>query len=314
MVPSAFVSLQELPLTPNGKLDRKALPAPDSESVVSRSYEAPQGEIEETLARLWSELLGVERVGRQDHFFELGGHSLLGVTLMGRLRRLGLGTEIRRLFATPTLSSFAATLGSERADAIPANRITPETQSITPAELPLIALAQADIDRIVFQVPGGIRNIQDIYALSPCRRAFCFITCSRSRGIRTLSLVRWRFLSGHCWTATWWRCSAWWTVTTSCVRRSCGEVSRRRRRWCGGKRHCWSQRWSWKGKVSRGCEELVRRFDPRIHRVELKKAPLLRFVVAKERGSERWLVLELMHHLIGDHSTLETLHAEVDGF
>ena len=63
MVPAAFVRLEALPLTPNGKLDRKALPAPDGEAVVQRAYEAPQGEVEETLAALWRELLGVERVG-----------------------------------------------------------------------------------------------------------------------------------------------------------------------------------------------------------------------------------------------------------
>ena len=137
MVPSAFVRLEELPLTPNGKLDRKALPAPDGESMVKRSYEAPEGEIEETLARLWTELLGVERVGRQDHFFELGGHSLLAVTLLERLRRLGLGTEIRSLFATPTLSGFAATLGSPRQVEVPPNRITPDTTTITPELLTL---------------------------------------------------------------------------------------------------------------------------------------------------------------------------------
>ena len=65
MVPAAFVRLEALPLTPNGKLDRKALPAPDGDAVVQRAYEAPQGGVEETLAALWAELLGVERVGRQ---------------------------------------------------------------------------------------------------------------------------------------------------------------------------------------------------------------------------------------------------------
>ena len=87
MVPAAFVRLEALPLTPNGKLDRKALPAPDDDALVQRVYEAPQGQIEETLAALWQELLGVERVGRQDHFFELGGHSLLAVRLLGRVQR-----------------------------------------------------------------------------------------------------------------------------------------------------------------------------------------------------------------------------------
>ena len=76
MIPSALVRLKALPLTPNGKLDRKGLPLPDAAAYVARGYEAPQGETEQRLARLWAELLQLERVGREDNFFELGGHSL----------------------------------------------------------------------------------------------------------------------------------------------------------------------------------------------------------------------------------------------
>ena len=73
MVPSAFVQMEALPLTQNGKLDRRALPAPDQSSVVTREYEAPQGEAEITIARIWQELLGVERVGRHDDFLASAG-------------------------------------------------------------------------------------------------------------------------------------------------------------------------------------------------------------------------------------------------
>ena len=108
MVPAAYVRLERLPLTPNGKLDRKALPAPDGDAYAVRGYEAPLGEIEETLAGIWAEVLKVERVGRHDNFFELGGHSLLAVTLIERMRRAGLQADVRALFATPTLAGLAA--------------------------------------------------------------------------------------------------------------------------------------------------------------------------------------------------------------
>ncbi|MBF4212868.1 hypothetical protein EI533_35010, partial [Pseudomonas donghuensis] len=63
MVPSAFVVLDALPLTPNGKLDRRALPEPDQDAYASRAYEAPQGTVEVTIAGIWQQLLGLERVG-----------------------------------------------------------------------------------------------------------------------------------------------------------------------------------------------------------------------------------------------------------
>jgi acyl-CoA synthetase (AMP-forming)/AMP-acid ligase II len=84
MLPAAFVRMDVFPLTPNGKLDRKALPAPDQDALVSREYEAPVGDIETTIAAIWQELLRVERVGRHDNFFELGGHSLLAVQWSSR--------------------------------------------------------------------------------------------------------------------------------------------------------------------------------------------------------------------------------------
>ncbi len=108
MVPALYVHLSALPLTPNGKLDRKALPAPDAQAGLSRPYAAPQGEIEILLARLWAELLGLQRVGRHDNFFELGGHSLLAVSLTARLHQEGLAADVRALFEHPTLAGYAA--------------------------------------------------------------------------------------------------------------------------------------------------------------------------------------------------------------
>ncbi|WP_422889303.1 non-ribosomal peptide synthase/polyketide synthase [Pseudomonas chlororaphis] len=103
MVPAQWVVLEQMPLSPNGKLDRKALPKPDAQQG-AQDYEAPQGELEHQLAAIWSEVLGVERVGRSDNFFELGGHSLLVLMLKERIRKAsGIGLSVSQLMLNPTV-------------------------------------------------------------------------------------------------------------------------------------------------------------------------------------------------------------------
>src|SRR5262249_29858022 len=175
MVPSAYVRLESLPLTPNGKLDRKALPEPEAGAYARRGYEAPVGEVEQTLARLWAELLKLERVGRQDSFFEVGGHSLLAVRLIERMRREGLEADVRALFTSPTLAGLAASAGSKRGlIEAPPNLIPVGCQSITPEMLPLVQLTPEEIDRAVSGVPDRTANVQDIYPLTPLQEGILF--------------------------------------------------------------------------------------------------------------------------------------------
>ena len=108
MLPAAYVRLHALPLTANGKLNRAALPAPAGAAYVVRGFEAPAGEIESHLARIWAELLKLERVGRHDNFFELGGHSLAALQLVSRVAStFGVQIGVAALFASPTLREFA---------------------------------------------------------------------------------------------------------------------------------------------------------------------------------------------------------------
>ncbi|QRO01038.1 non-ribosomal peptide synthase/polyketide synthase [Archangium violaceum] len=109
MVPAAVVVMEELPLTPNGKVDRKALPAPDSaRPEQAQPYVAPRTDIEQQLARMCAELLGVEKVGLNDDFIELGGHSLLATRLVSRIRTtFGVDLSLRTLFESPTVASIA---------------------------------------------------------------------------------------------------------------------------------------------------------------------------------------------------------------
>jgi amino acid adenylation domain-containing protein len=116
MVPSAFVLLDALPITPNGKVDRRALPAPDqSRPDTGGDYAAPQTPVERALARIWGDVLRVERIGVDDNFFELGGHSLLATQVISRVRAaFDLNLPLRCLFETPTVGGLAQAIEEAR--------------------------------------------------------------------------------------------------------------------------------------------------------------------------------------------------------
>lgn len=109
MVPADFVMLQSLPLLANGKIDREALPAPDrSKANNEQTYVAPTGELQQRLAAIWSEILGVEKVGIYDNFFYLGGHSLLVTQVISRVREeFQVEVPLRRLFERPVIDELA---------------------------------------------------------------------------------------------------------------------------------------------------------------------------------------------------------------
>jgi amino acid adenylation domain-containing protein len=176
MVPAAFVVLDALPLTPSGKLNRRLLPAPDPTAVNTPHFEKPRGETEELLARLWQDLLQVDRVGRQDNFFSLGGHSLLIVRMMENLRKAGFSVDVRAIYASPTLSDLARTLkGGATPDADGSlARIPLGCEQITHDMLDLVSLEPEHLQRIVDAVPGGSPNVQDVYPLLPLQQGMLF--------------------------------------------------------------------------------------------------------------------------------------------
>ncbi len=107
MVPGALVVLEALPLTATGKTDRAALPAPYPAGA-AREFVAPRTPVEEMLAGIWAEVLGVVRVGAEDDFFDLGGHSLLATRVASRVRAAcGVELPVRALFESPTLERLA---------------------------------------------------------------------------------------------------------------------------------------------------------------------------------------------------------------
>ncbi|MFD0724405.1 non-ribosomal peptide synthetase [Lysobacter brunescens] len=112
MVPTAYVAMTAWPSTRNGKLDRSALPLPEAAALGGGSeYVAPETPMEEVLAGLWSELLGIERIGVHDRFFDLGGHSLMAMRLLAAVQdTFGFSLPLKTFFEAPTIADMARAL------------------------------------------------------------------------------------------------------------------------------------------------------------------------------------------------------------
>ncbi|WP_327243874.1 non-ribosomal peptide synthetase [Streptomyces sp. NBC_01320] len=119
MVPAAFVVLDALPLTANGKLDRRALPAPEQQSLhTGGDYVHPRSQAEEAVTDIWAQILHTERIGVHDNFFELGGNSLLALRLVAAVQeQFDIDLPVRKVFDMPSVAQLAAEVETQlRAD------------------------------------------------------------------------------------------------------------------------------------------------------------------------------------------------------
>ncbi len=134
MIPSVFVFLRSLPVTPNGKLDRRALPTPDSTRPdADESYVAPRTSVEEVLAGIWAQILGVKRIGIHDNFFNLGGDSILSIQVIARANQAGLHLTPTQLFAHQTIAELASVARMAEASAAEQGLVTGPLP-LTPAQ------------------------------------------------------------------------------------------------------------------------------------------------------------------------------------
>jgi len=264
------------------------------------------------LAEIWSSILGVARISRHDDFFSLGGNSLISVRLINQLRDHDLNLSVKDLFAHPTIIELAKQAQhTQTAIEIPENRITPDTQFITPEMLPLIDLPQQDIDQIVEHVPGGVSNAQDIYALSPLQQGLLFhhtLNDTLDPYLLHMQLVINSPVELEQFT----------DALQLVVNRH--DVFRTRIVWRG---------------MSEPAQVVLRNAPVNMSTVELNETAgfnshdylnhmqaahgyldienesSLRFITATLPGSEKQLVLMQLHHIAGDHTSLERLISEV---
>ncbi|MEW5926854.1 MAG: non-ribosomal peptide synthase/polyketide synthase [Gemmatimonadota bacterium] len=204
MVPGALVVMEALPLTPNGKLDHRALPAPAAD-VPDEAYRAPRTDVEEILAGIWAEVLGLERVGVDAGFFDLGGHSLLATQVVSRARQaFGVEVPLRALFEAPTVAALAGRIEELRSAG---TRVAPPVVRV-PREgsdgLPLSFAQQRlwMVDRLqpgspVYNMPAAlrVRGELDVQALAGslgelARRHEALRTVFVERGDAPVQVVR----------------------------------------------------------------------------------------------------------------------------
>src|SRR6202034_2673749 len=295
----AVVVLAAMPLTANGKIDKSALPAPDyARAGKSRG---PVTVAEEIICRAFAEILGLERVGAEDNFFELGGHSLLVVLLAQKLTERGLAVAVWALFQTPTPAGLAATVGVDALE-VPANRIPDGIKEIPPDMLPLIELTAEEINRVTEQVDGGAGNVADIYPLAPLQEGVLFhyllggpvdvylspmalVLDSRERLDKITSALQ-QVIDRHdiyrtsiVWEGLPEAVQVVWRKATLPVREVVIDA--------GGKQ---------------GVDQLVAEAGTRM---DLRRAPLLGVVAAEEPGTDRWLAVVHMHHIVQDHMGMD---------
>lgn len=151
MIPSAFLILDALPLTPNGKVDRRALPSPDeSLRELETEYIAPRTPTEEILAEIWSEVLGVERVGIHDNFFTLGGDSILIIQIVAKANQVGLLLNPKLIFQNQTVAELATVAGQAS--------VTQAEQGIVTGYTPLLPYQRWFLEEINFSEPHLLYN------------------------------------------------------------------------------------------------------------------------------------------------------------
>lgn len=305
MVPSSVMVLSELPISSNGKVDRKKLP--DSEVLdASASYLAPRTKRESTLAQIWEEVLGVDRVGIEDNYFELGGDSIISIQLISRARVKGLKLSPKQLFQHQTVAELAEHVREQECTQV-AQGPAWGNDLPTPAHFPLAQLDEPHLQLILGDSPG---NIEDIYGLTPMQEGMFFHTLYATRNEAYYEQHSWGLTQSfdpEIFAASWHnvvrrhpilRTGFFWGELEKPVQVVYREVPSP------------LQRLDWRQEASQ--EALLAEFltENRERGFDMEKAPLLRLSLI-QLAEDQWHFVMLYHHLLMDGWSRANVLAEV---
>ena len=225
------------------------------------------------------------------------------------MAQAGLQADVRVLFGQPTLASLAAAVSTGQVVEVPANRIPPDCQRITPAMLPLVELDQDSIDRVVACIPGGAANVQDIYPLAPLQEGLLYhhmtaardpyqqhalFAFARREDLDAFALALQAVIESH----DILRTSLVWDVLEQPL-----QVVWRQARLT-------VQEWQ-AGPGGHVAERLREHFDPQHNPLDIRQAPMLALAWAEDRANGRWIGLLRFHHLVNDATSTAVLLAEI---
>ncbi|MBI6547452.1 non-ribosomal peptide synthetase [Xenorhabdus lircayensis] len=308
MCPAAIVIVSRFPLSASGKIDRKAFPLITADELTQQEVEPPQNALEQTLVEVWSELLGVKKVGRNSHFLNLGGHSLLTVKMMLALRRRGFMVDAHMLYPYPVLSELAVQLQrcSRQENA-------PEmAAAMTENTFPWTPLNQTEIDALSAVIPGGVANIQDIYPLGPLQQGMVYHSLTNVSGDPYVLWQVTRFRNAdllHAYLDA---------LRRTIARHDAFRVSIHYEGLSQPVQVVWREAdlMVKEVKLAAGCEDLqtaLKQYcDPVTQGFDMTKAPLQRCLYCYDAKQDEWVLLHLLHHMTVDHVTIEKMQQEIE--
>ena len=275
MVPNYFISLDQIPLTPNGKTDRKVLENLPLHQAANANYVAPRNEAEKTLVAIWQEILGIEKIGIEDHFFDLGGHSLMIGQVINKIYKKLNGTiSYKELFLTPTIAQISQKIKQDNYQPIPKTEVQ-NYYPLTASQHKMWVLSQFEGGNSAYNMHGAVKLKGNLDVLK-LEKAFDFL-------ISKYEILRTSFKAGYD-----------------------GEIHQyilEEGQWTFS-----LIQENYSNKSKEALSQYLKEQQATIF--DLTNAPLLKAVLLKTEENGHLLSL-VMHHIIGDGWSLELLISEI---